>query len=167
MGLVFDAFVLAPQMMEVADLAGRFPSTPIVVEHLAVPVGIGRFAGKREDEFPNWHAGMASLAEHENIVMKVGGLGSYISGFNSFMAEPAFSSEQLADEWRPYVETAIELFGADRCMFNSDLPTNRSGSFVRLSNAYKRITASCSEDEKDAIFSKTAARVYDLAIPDA
>ena len=162
MGLVFDAFILSPQMDDICSLARAFPGAPIVVNHLAVPVGVGRFAGRLEEEFPNWRAGMARMAQNENVLMKIGGLGSLVSEFPSFMARPPFTSQQLADEWRPYVETAIELFGADRCMFNSDLPTNRSGTFRTLSNAYKHITADCSENEKQAIFAGTAARVYDL-----
>lgn len=165
LGLVFDAFILAPQMNDVFDLSGCFPSTPIVVEHLAVPVGIGRFSGRRSEEFDNWRAGMTKLASRENIYMKIGGLGNFVSNFPSFMATPPYSSQQLADEWRPYVETAIELFGAHRCMFNSDLPTNRSGDFLTLSNAYKLITAHCSESEKAAIFADTAVRVYRLDLP--
>ena len=38
-------------------------------------------------------------------------------GFPSFMSQPAAPSEQLAREWSPYVETCIEAFGAERCMF--------------------------------------------------
>lgn len=167
LGLVFDAFILPPQIPDVVDLASRFADTPIVVEHLAVPLGIGRFDGQREEEFPQWREGMRALAERENVFMKIGGLGSYLSGFRSFMAQPPFCSQMLAEEWRPYVETAIEIFGADRCMFNSDLPTNRAGSFVRLSNAYKIMTDGCSETEKDAIFSRTAAKFYRLTLPNA
>jgi L-fuconolactonase len=32
------------------------------------------------------------------------------------------SSEQLADTWRPFVETCIEAFGTRRAMFKSNFP---------------------------------------------
>ena len=42
--------------------------------------------------------------------MKVGGLAMPFGGFPSFMAEPMATAEALADEWRPWVETAIAAF---------------------------------------------------------
>jgi predicted TIM-barrel fold metal-dependent hydrolase len=74
---------------------------------------------------------------------------------------PETSSEQLAAEWKPYVESCIELFGAKRCMFESNFPVDRFGAtYVALWNAFKRLTKTASADEKAALFSGTAARVY-------
>jgi predicted TIM-barrel fold metal-dependent hydrolase len=73
---------------------------------------------------------------------------------------------QLADHWRPYVETCIELFGADRCMFESNFPVDKLGSGYRvLWNAYKRMVAGASAGEKAALFSGTARRIYRLPSP--
>jgi predicted TIM-barrel fold metal-dependent hydrolase len=58
---------------------------------------------------------------------------------------------------------AITLFGADRVMFESNLPTDGSGAFRTVCNAYQRITSGCSEEsEKRAIFAGTAVSVYGL-----
>ena len=165
LGLSFDAFVLSPQLGDVIDLARRFPETSIILDHLALPVGIGRFKGKLAEEFGGWKSDMATLAASDNVTVKLGGLGTFITAFPSFDVHPPCSSAQLADEWRPYVESAIELFGADRCMFESNLPTDKSGSFASVLNAFKRITEKCSETEKDAVFSGTASRVYRLNLP--
>jgi predicted TIM-barrel fold metal-dependent hydrolase len=74
------------------------------------------------------------------------------------------SSEQLAAHWRPYVETCIELFGADRCMTESNFPVEKMGiGFAALFNALKRLASGCSADQKAAIFAGTARRVYRLA----
>ena len=60
--------------------------------------------------------------------------------------------------WRPYIETCIELFGAKRCMFESNFPVEKMGiGYAALWNAFKRIAAGASADEKLAIFSGTAA----------
>jgi predicted TIM-barrel fold metal-dependent hydrolase len=73
------------------------------------------------------------------------------------------SSEQLAAHWRPYVETCIELFGADRCLFESNFPVDKMGiGWVGLWNALKRIAADASAAEKQAMFAGTARRVYRL-----
>ena len=45
-------------------------------------------------------------------------------------AEPP-SSAEMAALWRPYMETCIELFGADRCMFESNFPVEKMGTSWR------------------------------------
>ena len=45
-----------------------------------------------------------------------------------FRALPApVSSIELAAYWRPYMETCIERFGANRCMFESNFPVEKMG----------------------------------------
>ena len=59
--------------------------------------------------------------------------------------------------------TCIELFGVDRCMFESNFPVEKMGiGWVALWNAFKRIAAGASADEKLAMFSGTARRIYRL-----
>jgi predicted TIM-barrel fold metal-dependent hydrolase len=108
---------------------------------------------------------MRTLSTCGNVVVKLGGLGMPICGFKSFMSTPAATSVQLAAEWKPYIETCIEAFGADRCMFESNFPTE-SGSctYPVLWNAFKRLAAGASKEEKTALFSGVATRVYRLAI---
>lgn len=161
-GLTFDAFLMAPQLPDLVDLARTFPGTTIVLNHLGQPVGVGRHAGRLEEERPQWSADMAAVAECPNVVVKMGGLGSLFSGSPSYRVDPSVSSQVLAAEWGPYVETALELFGADRLMFESNLPTDGSGPFLHVCNAYKRLLSGCTEAEKRAVFAGTAARVYDL-----
>jgi predicted TIM-barrel fold metal-dependent hydrolase len=75
------------------------------------------------------------------------------------------SSQELAALWQPYVQTCIELFGADRCMFESNFPVDKgSCSYGVLWNAYKRMSSGASAAEKQALFSGTAARVYRLSL---
>ena len=72
---------------------------------------------------------------------------------------------ELADGWRPYVETAIEAFGATRCMMESNFPVDKqSCGYGVLWNAMKRITQDCSVSEKAALYRDTAAPVYRLEI---
>ncbi|WP_236787620.1 amidohydrolase [Amycolatopsis sp. GM8] len=161
-GLVFDAFVLAPQLPDVTALARAFPETPIVLNHLGNPLGVGRHAGRMTEEFPAWRKAMTDLATCPNVVVKMGGLGTFLSGSPSFRADPPVGSEVLAGEWRPYTEETIALFGADRVMFESNLPTDGCGSFRIVCNAYQRIVEHCSDDERRAIFAGTATAVYRL-----
>ncbi|MGD0102431.1 MAG: amidohydrolase family protein [Rhodopila sp.] len=73
------------------------------------------------------------------------------------------SSEQLAAHWRPCVEPCVDLFGADRCVAESNFPVEKICiGFAARFNALKRLTAGCSSDEKSALLAGTARRVYRL-----
>jgi L-fuconolactonase len=162
-GLSFDALVLHPQLGEVASIAGAFPDTKIVLNHVGRLVGIGAYAGKLKEEFPRWAASMKALGAHENVYVKVGGLGQAVNGLGfEKQAEPP-SSETVANAMRPYVETCIEAFGTRRCMFESNFPPDKEGfSYPVYWNACKRLTKGASPTEKADLFAGTAARFYRL-----
>ena len=165
LGLSFDAWLLEPQIPELIDLARAFPETPIVLDHVGTPLGIGAYAGKRESRFGTWRESIRTLAECPNAVVKLGGLAMPFAGFATFDAAPRASSETLARDWKPYVETCIGAFGADRCMFESNFPVDSlSCDYATLWNAFKRIAAGCSSAEKTALFGGTAARIYRLSL---
>jgi len=164
LGLSFDAYLLEPQLPELIDLANTFPDTQIILDHLGTPVGIGAYAGKRDERFPIWRNHIRAAAKCGNIVIKLGGLATALPGFASWMSNPSFTSEQLAAEWKPYIETAIDAFGVHRCMFESDFPVaSATASYVVIWNTFKRIAAGASHSEKAELFSGTARRVYRLA----
>jgi len=165
LGLPFDALVLEPQLPDLIDLARTFPDTQIILNHVAILTGAGSQAIRREERFPIWRDNIRTLSACGNVVVKLGGLGMPLPGFKSFMATPRFTSEQLAEEWKPYIETCIEAFGANRCMFESNFPVD-SGTctYPVLWNTFKRLAAGASAAEKTALFSGTAARVYRLDI---
>jgi L-fuconolactonase len=95
--------------------------------------------------------------------VKVGGLGMLYCGWDFHVQENPPSSEELAEAWRPYVETCIEAFGPQRCMFESNFPVDKqSCGYGVLWNAFKRITSACSPAEKAALYHDTAVRAYRL-----
>jgi L-fuconolactonase len=162
-GLTFDALVLHPQLKEVADIAGAFPDTKIVLNHVGRLVGIGAYAGRLKEQFPLWAASMKALAAHENVYVKVGGLGQAVNGLGfEKQAEPP-SSDTVATAMRPYVETCIEAFGTRRCMFESNFPPDKEGfSYVAYWNACKLLTKGASKSERADLFAGTATRFYRL-----
>jgi L-fuconolactonase len=163
--LSFDAWLLEPQLPELIDLARTFPGTPVILDHVGTPLGIASYQGRREERFPIWRNNIAKLAALPNVNVKLGGLAMAFCNFPSFLQSPAASSTQLAAEWRPYIETCIELFGAQRCMFESNFPVDMgSCSYPVLWNTFKVLAKNYSADEKTALFSGTAQRVYRLKI---
>jgi L-fuconolactonase len=166
LGLALDAWVFHTQLADVVDLARAFPEVAIILGHTGGPLGYGPYAGKGEEVFAVWKAGMAELARCGNVVAKLGGLMRRLAAFD-YLALPAPpSSETLAGYWRPYIETAIELFGAERCLFESNFPVEKVGAGYRtLWNAFKRLAAGASADEKRALFAGTARRAYRLDYP--
>lgn len=165
LGLSFDAWLLEPQLPDLIDLARAFPDTTIVLDHVGTPLGIAAYAGRREERFGIWRDNVRILAGSPNVAVKLGGLAMPFAGFTSFMSSPRASSARLAGEWRPYIETCIEAFGAHRCMFESNFPVDiGTCDYDVLWNAFKILADGASADEKTALFSGTAARVYRLEI---
>ena len=73
------------------------------------------------------------------------------------------SSEEVAEHWHDIVHFSIDAFGPNRCMFESNFPLDReSAAYSVLWNAFKKIAAGRTEEEKQALFSGTASRVYRL-----
>jgi L-fuconolactonase len=165
MGLTFDAWLLEPQLPDAIDLARAFPETAIVLDHVGTPLGRASFEGRLTERFPVWRENIRELAKSQNVVVKLGGLAMAFCNFPSFLAEPRAPSEQLAAEWRPYIETCIEAFGPERCMFESNFPVDMgSCSYATLWNAFKRIAEGYGAAEKTALFSGTAAKTYGLEL---
>ncbi|MFL6814545.1 MAG: amidohydrolase family protein [Bradyrhizobium sp.] len=163
LGLSFDAWLFHPQIGELADLARAFPDTAIVLDHCGGPIGVGSYANRREEIFAGWKASIQDIAKCPNVVVKLGGLAMRLLGYDFDRRPKPPSSEDAAAAWRPYIETCIEAFGAERCMFESNFPPDKGQcSYQVIFNAFKRIAAQYSEPEKTALFSGTATEFYRL-----
>jgi predicted TIM-barrel fold metal-dependent hydrolase len=106
---------------------------------------------------------MRALAELPNVFVKLGGLAMVFPGLPCFMADPPQTSAQMAADWKPYIETCIDAFGPERSMFESNFPVDLCGAtYPVLWNAFKRLAAGYSADEKTALFSGAASKFYRL-----
>ncbi len=162
-GLSFDAWQYFTQLMELADLARVFPGTPIIVNHTGGILGIGPYEGKRDQSFQKWKRGVTELASCPNVMMKLGGLGMTRCGFGWHEQANPPSSAELAAVMAPYFHFCIEVFGVERCMFESNFPVDKvSYSYTVLWNAFKRICEDFSPKERSALFHDTAVKAYRL-----
>ncbi len=165
--LSFEAWLYHPQLDDVAGLADAFPGQRMVLNHCGGPLGIGPYDGKRAEILAGWQASMRELAQRDNVHVKLGGLGMIINGYRFEDRAMPPGSEELADTWRPWFETLIEAFGVERCMFESNFPVDKiTSGYAIYWNAFKRIAAGASADEKRALFHDTAARFYRIGNED-
>ncbi len=163
LGLSLDAWTFHSQLAEVTDLARAFPGTNIIMGHCGGPLGYGPYSGKRDEVFANWKRDLTELAKCQNVSMKLGGMMMRLAAYDYLNLPAPPSSAEIARLWGPYIETCIDLFGPRRCLFESNFPVDKMGASWRtIWNAFKRITAGASADERTALFSGTAARVYRL-----
>jgi len=168
LGMTFDAWLFHHQIPMLTNLARSFPETSIILNHIGAPLGVGPYANRRREVFEQWRTSLIDLGRCPNVVVKVGGLGMLFFGFDFHLRETPPSSDDLATVWRPYIETCIDIFGPDRCMFESNFPVDKQTcSYPVLCNAFKKVAAAYSAEDKAALFSRTASRVYRLELAGA
>ena len=134
-----------------------------MLNHFGAPLGVGPYVGKRDEVFADWRAAMKNLATCPNVSIKLGGLAMAIMGFEFHKQALPPTSQQLAAAWAPYMHTCIELFGVQRCMYESNFPVDKGMcSYGVLWNAFKRISAGASAEEKAWLFRDSARTFYRL-----
>ena len=163
LNLTFDAYMFYHQLHELTALARAFPGTRIVMNHVGGPIGIGPYAARKSDVFTEWSAAIRDLAACPNVFAKLGGMAMRVMGHPFGDAPEPPTSQQLADAWKPYMDVVIAAFGSARCMFESNFPVDKGMcSYQVIWNAFKRIAAGASVDEKADLFCRTAAKFYRL-----
>ena len=165
--LTFDNFSFDyTRLPDLARLADRYPGVTIIVNHLGGKIDPDASA----DEVANWRRCIDAVARCPNAVLKVGGAqqaaGDWKPPFHMDRREQPIGSEELCELMYARYAYAIEAFGPERCMFESNFPVDKECvSYRTLWNTFKRIATrtGLSASEKTAIFGGTAARVYRVA----
>ena len=145
-GLSFDLQCYPGQMPGLVPLLERHQEVPVVVNHLGMPVL------SDADGVADWRAGMRVLAALPQVAVKISGLGF-------------IKRDWQADDVAPFVHEAIELFGPDRCLMASDVPTDMLFAPIdRYMETLHALAARYGEAEQDAMFAGNANRVYRLGL---
>ena len=166
LGLSYDAYSYHTQLDGLRDLARAFPDTSIVVDHTGGPLGVGSFAGKREQVFAEWRRGMSELASCPNVYVKLGGMAMWLTGFGFEAEDRPPGSERLASAHADYYHSAIDAFGPERCMFESNFPVEKLAvDYDVLWNGFKRVASRYGEAERDNLLCGSAARFYRIDLP--
>ena len=151
------------QNPEFAAIARAVPGTVMVLDHIGTPVATGVYADKRDAVFEEWKKDIADIASCENTIAKLGGFAMPDNGMGWMGRATPPTSDEVVEAQAAYYLHVIECFTPDRCMFESNFPVDKlSLSYQVFFNAMKKIVKDFSEDEKNAMFSGTAERVYRL-----
>ena len=160
-GLTYDNY--SPdytRLPKLAELAAMNPEVTIIVNHLG---------GRIDLNEQEWKECLEKVSKQKNVYLKLGGVQQRVSDW-----EPAFhrnqrpqpiSSDELCERLGKYYVKAIELFGPERCMFESNFPVDKECvSYRTLWNFFKKISneMNLSTADKDKVFSETAKLVYRL-----
>ncbi|HEV2372795.1 MAG TPA: amidohydrolase family protein [Streptosporangiaceae bacterium] len=143
-GLAFDIVTLPHQLPAAVAAARSVPELSFVLDHLGGPPVD---AGEEGGDGP-WPEAVRSLATLPNVTCKLSG---------------AHSSPVRASDLRPYYETVLAAFGPGRLMFGTDWPVSTlGGTYGQVCEVYREVTAQLSAAERDAVYGRTARRVYQL-----
>jgi L-fuconolactonase len=163
LGLSFDAWLYFPQLPELVDLARAFPDTTIILNHLGAPITLGPYADRHET-LDRWRGLMRDVAACPNVVVKLGGIGMPMYGPRWHKQATPPTANDVAEYWREPVRTCIDLFGVERCMFESNFPVDSvSMRYATLWDAFDLMTSDLSANERYALFHDTAVTTYRLS----
>lgn len=140
----FDLQLVPSQVPAVADLLARTPGTRVALCHCGSPW----------DQSPPglaaWREGLTLLASLPQVWCKISGLGMFDRGWT-------------VDSIRPVVESCIDTFGAERCMFGSNFPVDKlHADYDRVWGAFEAIAVELSADAQARLFGDTAREFYRL-----
>jgi L-fuconolactonase len=144
----FDLLFYVKHLKHVPALARQLPNLRMVLDHLAKP-------NIRQHQFAEWVIDFREAGRFPNVFCKLSG-----------MITEADWRHWIPADLKPYVQTALEIFGPDRCMFGSDWPVCKlAGSYRQVKNGLVEVLPALSDSEKEDIFGATASRFYGLGNP--
>ena len=161
--LSLDFWIYHTQLNEMEKIARALPDLTIILNHIGGPIHLGEYEGKQAATHREWRSAMMRLSRIPNINVKLGGLGMAVNGAKFHNSKFPPNSVQLSDIWKPWIYETIDMFGFDRCMFESNFPVDKgSCSYGALWNAFKILAKDMSDDEINKLFSKNAAKIYKI-----
>ena len=144
-GLTFDLLTKTPQMKSALKLVQSCPETIFVLDHISKPL-------IAQQVLEPWSTFIEEIAASPNVYCKVSGM----------ITEADWKKWKTAD-FKPYLQTIIEMFTPNRLMFGSDWPVALlAGSYQDVINLAEELTEGFSESEKANFWSESAVKAYQL-----
>ena len=141
----YDLLIYANQLKEAKKFISNHSTQPIVIDHLAKP-------NIKEGEWESWKKDINEIAQYPNVYCKISG-----------MATEANWNSWTMDTLKPYIDTAVEAFGAKRIMFGSDWPVCLlASSYSKWLETLQNYFNTFSIDEQASFFANNAIKFYKL-----
>jgi L-fucono-1,5-lactonase len=144
--VAYDMLVHTRHLRYVRTIARECPGLRLVIDHMAKPP-------IADQSISEWASQLKDVAEFPNIHCKLSGL----------VTEANHESWTIAD-LRPFVDCALELFGAERLIFGSDYPVCLlAASYDRVLETFQELLKDLEEEDRARIFGQNAREFYRLA----
>lgn len=154
--MVLEVWAFHSQLAQLMQVASAFPKLRIVLNHLGGPLGVGPYAEAREDMFAEWEAGLVALAGHNNVYLKVSGIG--LTRLN--LAEDLQNGGAFAER---LINRGVGIFGPSRCIYGSNYPVdNCVATYAALIDVYQRSLSFLTNANAHLLFDATAKNLYQL-----
>ena len=144
-GFTYDILVLPDQLQYLPAFVSSFPNQKFVIDHIAKPL-------IRTREIRDWASDLQEIAQFENVYCKISGM----------LTEADWHHWQ-PDDFTPYLDHVVKVFGAKRIMYGSDWPVCLvAGSYGEQLNIARNYFSAFSQYEQELFFGGNATRFYNL-----
>ncbi|WP_029489823.1 amidohydrolase family protein [Aquimarina agarivorans] len=141
----YDILIYPSQLHAALYTVDKHPNQKFVIDHIAKP-------NIKEGQMEDWKKGMKEIAAHENVSCKLSG-----------MVTEADWKDWNQEDFVPYLDNVMELFGVDRVMYGSDWPVSLiEWTYGEVKGIIDTYTENFSAHEKEKIYGKNAIDFYNL-----
>ena len=143
-GYTYDILVYEKHLPVVVEFLEKCPDQPFVLDHLGKPE-IPKGMSER------WREGIRAIAAHQNVSCKLSGL-----------VTEADWQHWTPDDFRPFLEHALEAFGPDRLMIGSDWPVCllEARDYAQVTGIVEDFISPLPAADQEKILGLNAARFY-------
>jgi L-fuconolactonase len=148
-GIPYDLLLRPHDLPLLSQLVDAVPGLRMVIDHIAKPA-IASHA------WEPWATDIAHASEHPALHVKISG-----------MATEANHDKWSGADFMPYVQHVLKCFTVNRCMFGSDWPVCLlAGSWKEMLAGFTQAHGAIPKELRTKITGETAARFYDLKVPE-
>ena len=141
----YDILIFKDQLQYLPKFVSAFPDQPFVIDHIAKP-------DIKNSDIDQWKKDMKQLSQFENLYCKISG-----------MVTEADWQNWKKEDFKPYMDVAVETFGTDRLLFGSDWPVCLvAASYDEMLRIVEDYFSSFSKEEQNKFFGLNAIRFYNL-----
>ena len=140
-GFTFDLQLIPEVMNQAAPLFGKVPDLRVALCHAGSP------HDRTIDGIRYWQKSLMSISSLNNVTCKISGLGMFQHNWG-------------IEDLRPLVETCLDQFGPQRCMYGSNFPVD--SLYSDYNTLISTLRYLIPESFHKAVFETTASSFYSI-----